>query len=64
LHHTGRGSGSHDCCFCFGSDRDPRLADGFGYNIYNNLWGTNGIEWYPYVERDRHWKFRFSMTVP
>lgn len=46
------------------NDRNPNLADGFGFNVYNNLWATNGIEWYPYVSRDRDWLFRFSMVVP
>eukprot|EP01044_Picomonas_judraskeda_P000772 COSAG03_NODE_37_length_17551_cov_15.651444_16_plen_924_part_00 len=42
----------------------PRLSSGFAWNIYNNLWGTNAIQWYPFVARDKHWKFRFAMEVP
>jgi hypothetical protein len=28
------------------NNRAPSLADGVGFNIYNNQWNTNGIQWY------------------
>ena len=28
------------------NDRSPSLAAGFAFNIYNNLWATNGIQWH------------------
>ena len=46
------------------NDRPPHLENGVGWNIYNNLWATNGIQWYPYVARDKDWTFRFSMVAP
>ena len=32
-------------------------------NIFNNLWNTNGTQWYPYVAHDRDWLFRFHLAV-
>ena len=43
---------------------DPRLEDGFAFNIYNNLWNTNAIQWYPFVPADGDWVFRFHMVAP
>jgi hypothetical protein len=43
---------------------DPVLKDGFAFNIYNNLWNTNAIQWYPFVPEDKDWVFRFNMVVP
>ena len=30
----------------------------------NNLWETNAIQWYPFLQEDRDWTFRFGMAVP
>ena len=51
------------------NDRPPNLRDGFAFNIYNNLWETNGIEWYPFELGERgtaeaDWVFRFEMELP
>ena len=52
------------------NDRTPDLAAGVAFNVYNNLWRTNGIQFYPFElgsaerERDRDWAFRFRMEVP
>jgi hypothetical protein len=41
-----------------------RLSSGFAWNVQNNIWGTNAIQWYPFVDRDKNWMFRFSVEVP
>ena len=33
-------------------------------NAYNNLWETNAIQWYPFLQEDKDWTFRFGMAVP
>lgn len=42
----------------------PDVSKGFGFNIYNNLWGTNYIMWYPYQRGEESSKYRFKMTLP
>ena len=39
----------------------PVVDDGFSFNIFNNIWGTNYIMWYPYKNEDRSSKYRFTM---
>ena len=39
----------------------PVEDDGFAFNIFNNIWGTNYVMWYPYMEEDRSSKYRFTM---
>ena len=34
---------------------------GIAYNFYNNIWDTNYIFWYPYVEKDANFKARFAI---
>ena len=51
------------------NDRPPDLSGGFAFNIYNNLWETNGIEWYPFelgegAAADADWAFRFEVRLP
>ena len=46
------------------NDVDPRLENGAAFNVYNNLWETNAIQWYPFLQEDKDWTFRFSMVVP
>ena len=46
------------------NDVDPRLENGVAFNVYNNLWETNAIQWYPFLQEDKDWTFRFSMVVP
>uniref|UniRef100_A0A0B7AAX7 Glycoside hydrolase family 38 N-terminal domain-containing protein n=1 Tax=Arion vulgaris TaxID=1028688 RepID=A0A0B7AAX7_9EUPU len=31
------------------------------FNIYNNIWNTNYIYWYPYIEEDADFKARFAI---
>lgn len=39
----------------------PVIDDGFSFNIFNNIWGTNYIMWYPYKAEDKSSKYRFTM---
>jgi len=39
----------------------PVQDDGFSFNIFNNIWGTNYIMWYPYKEEDKSSKYRFTL---
>ena len=42
----------------------PDVFSGFSFNIFNNVWGTNYIMWYPYLPEDACAKYRFVMTIP
>ena len=42
----------------------PDVSQGFSFNIYNNIWGTNYIMWYPYLPDDASSKYEFQMTFP
>lgn len=33
---------------------------GMAFNLYNNVWETNYIFWYPYRKEDVNQKFRFT----
>lgn len=35
---------------------------GFAFNLYNNMWDTNYILWYPYQEDDANFKARFQVN--
>lgn len=39
----------------------PVEDDGFAFNIFNNIWGTNYVMWYPYRKEDKSSKYRFTM---
>ena len=32
------------------------------FNLYNNLWSTNYIYWYPFFQQDQNFKARFSVN--
>ena len=34
---------------------------GMAFNLYNNVWNTNYIYWYPYIEEDKQFKARFQI---
>ena len=36
---------------------------GGGFNVYNNIWDTNWIFWYPYSRGDQDFKARFSIRM-
>ena len=42
----------------------PDVTKGFAFNIYNNIWGTNYIMWYPFLQQDASSKYHFVMTLP
>ena len=50
----------------FSAPLDPVNANevkGVAFNIHNNIWNTNYPLWYPFVEEDRDFKSRYTMTV-
>ena len=44
--------------------QQPNVDNGFAFNVYNNIWGTNYIMWYPYNDVDSSSKYRFTVTLP
>eukprot|EP00731_Ephydatia_muelleri_P008681 Em0004g1019a len=44
--------------------QQPDVSSGFSFNIFNNIWGTNYIMWYPYLLEEANAKYRFFMTIP
>eukprot|EP01117_Protostelium_nocturnum_P008713 TRINITY_DN3123_c0_g1_i1.p1 TRINITY_DN3123_c0_g1~~TRINITY_DN3123_c0_g1_i1.p1 ORF type:complete len:723 (-),score=236.00 TRINITY_DN3123_c0_g1_i1:54-2222(-) len=42
---------------------DGLNEEGMSFCLYNNIWGTNYIMWYPYLEEDRASLFRFTATL-
>ena len=36
---------------------------GFAFNIYNNVWDTNFIMWYPYYDADADFRARFYVDI-
>lgn len=36
--------------------------NGISYNLYNNVWETNYIFWYPYLHEDSSRRYRFSLN--
>ena len=42
----------------------PDVDKGFAFNVYNNIWGTNYIMWYPYLPEDASSKYSFQITLP
>ena len=43
---------------------DPDVNEGFSFNLFNNLWGTNYIMWYPYQKGEESSLYRFTMMLP
>ena len=41
----------------------PDIGSGFASNIYNNIYGTNYIMWYPYLPEDASSKYRYQMQL-
>jgi len=60
-------------CICTGTptpfptprNAPPNMADGISYNIFNNIWNTNYVLWYPFDQggknEDKDMKSRFSL---
>ena len=46
---------------CVGHPTKPTLDDGFSFSILNNIWGSNYIMWYPYLDEDKSSKYRFAV---
>ena len=43
---------------------NPNVNEGFSFNLFNNLWGTNYIMWYPYQKGEESSMYRFTLTLP
>eukprot|EP00698_Gefionella_okellyi_P007992 TRINITY_DN1960_c0_g1_i5.p1 TRINITY_DN1960_c0_g1~~TRINITY_DN1960_c0_g1_i5.p1 ORF type:complete len:711 (-),score=103.27 TRINITY_DN1960_c0_g1_i5:35-2167(-) len=41
----------------------PDYSQGWHFNLYNNIWGTNYIMWYPWRAEDASILYRFVVTV-
>ena len=41
----------------------PDIGSGFASNIYNNIYGTNYIMWYPYLPEDASSKYRYQLQL-
>ena len=41
----------------------PSRLKGFAFNIHNNIWDTNYVFWYPFEEKDKDFKSRYTMKV-
>lgn len=41
----------------------PDMTAGVSWNIQNNLWNTNYVQWFPYDGIDRHIRSRFRMEL-
>eukprot|EP01114_Cavostelium_apophysatum_P014791 TRINITY_DN3921_c0_g1_i1.p1 TRINITY_DN3921_c0_g1~~TRINITY_DN3921_c0_g1_i1.p1 ORF type:complete len:770 (+),score=169.72 TRINITY_DN3921_c0_g1_i1:47-2311(+) len=41
----------------------PLVTEGVNFNLFNNVWGTNFIMWYPYLDGDDASKFRFRVKI-
>jgi hypothetical protein len=39
----------------------PNMSLGVHWNIVQNIWNTNYVLWYPYLEQDKHTLSRFRM---
>lgn len=39
-----------------------QTMNGVSFNLYNNVWETNYIFWYPYLDKDSSRKYRFSLN--
>eukprot|EP01028_Stygiella_incarcerata_P006800 TRINITY_DN276_c0_g2_i6.p2 TRINITY_DN276_c0_g2~~TRINITY_DN276_c0_g2_i6.p2 ORF type:complete len:816 (+),score=194.97 TRINITY_DN276_c0_g2_i6:533-2980(+) len=46
-----------------GDNRIPDLSDGWAFNLFNNLWGTNYIMWYPWLSEENLLRYRFILHL-
>ena len=53
-----------DGATAFPAPLEPLASDitGFAFNFYNNIWDTNYILWYPYVEKDKDFRASFYVS--
>jgi len=42
---------------------EPNLNLGASFALFDNIWGTNYVMWYPFLEGDGNLKFRFSISL-
>jgi hypothetical protein len=41
----------------------PDMTQGFSFLLYNNIWGTNYVMWYPYLPEDATVSYHFTMSL-
>ena len=41
---------------------DPDMSLGASFMLFNNIWNTNYVNWYPFEEGDENLLFRFRLT--
>jgi len=41
----------------------PDLSQGVHFNLFNNIWGTNYVMWYPFLDEDLNAQFRFIVNL-
>ena len=44
-------------------DTPPDMRLGVSYNVFNNIWNTNYVLWYPFDQADKDIKVRFSLQL-
>jgi len=44
-------------------DQVPDMLGGLHFNIFQNIWNTNYVLWYPYDGVDKHIRSRFSLAL-
>jgi hypothetical protein len=38
------------------------VTDGMNFCLFNNIWGTNYVEWYPFLEEEADQQYRFALN--
>ena len=41
----------------------PNMSQGIHWNIFNNIWNTNYVLWYPFVDKDANISTRFNVKL-
>lgn len=55
--------GRHPTPYPIPLDTQIKPNMGFAFNLFNNIWNTNYILWYPYLDGDRHMRQRFLLDL-
>ncbi|HVT14679.1 MAG TPA: DUF5054 domain-containing protein [Thermoanaerobaculia bacterium] len=45
------------------NNSQPRPSEGIYVNLFNNLWGNNFVQWYPWRPEDADSRFRFELCL-
>ena len=44
-------------------DIEPDLDNGVSFALYDNIWGTNYVMWYPFDDKDKDMQYRFKLIL-